>query len=201
MSQIPYFYRLLILIGVFGFISAFDLAIHGSGAKRWREYSVLLFGGLCGALFGAINDTFISSQISPEYFLFGKGLQGGDGFGLRVAIIGFQAGLAPGLLASMIYLYINSRNPKNPSLPYGKLLHQFWKPLAVAVLLGTLFPLFFGDHDLTGLRQTLEIILNKDRVDSVITVWWIHLGLYTGFLVGLPWGAFEIHRKRMIFAR
>jgi hypothetical protein len=45
-------------------VTCVDFVRHRRRAGKWREYSFLLLGGSCGALFGVINDYFITSQIS-----------------------------------------------------------------------------------------------------------------------------------------
>lgn len=196
MVGVPYEVRLLILLGVFASISLVDRGVHGSRARRWREYLFVVAGGGIGACFGAAVDILVSSRLAPEYFEWGKGIPGGEGFRGRIAVLGFQAGVAPGMLAAMIYLYVDSRRPERSSMGYWGLWVQLWKPTAVSILLGTVYPLVFGGLDPVGLRGALGTILSGERMDAVLIVWWIHLGLYTGFVAGLVWGARSVHRLR-----
>jgi hypothetical protein len=97
---------LLLLMLVVAFV---DWWWRGAQATRWREYSFLLAAGMFGGLLGVAIDQF-TATISPGYFVVGKGVSAGAGFRLGVAGIGFQAGLAVGMVIGGVYLLAN--NPR-----------------------------------------------------------------------------------------
>ena len=142
-----------LLLALLLFVAFIDLKKNRYAALKWREYSVLIVGGAMGAAFGALNDVLVSSPLSPEYFEFGKGVQAGDGFRLRVALVGLQAGVGPGALAMVVFLYVNSRNPVLPSLPYRKLLPLAVFPMVFAVFFGALFAACLASFDPLDFRE------------------------------------------------
>ncbi len=193
----PYHYRIVILVALLAVVAALDLALNRSRATRWREYALLLAGGLAGAAFGALNDVFITSAISPEYFVIGKGLPPDERLPAEVLWLGVQAGFGPGALAMGVYLYVNTRRPdRRPLLPHARLVRFAWMPLAGAVAFGAAFPLLFSSRDPIGFAGALSESLNPRQIWRFLVVWWTHLGIYTGFTAGLIAGATAIHRRR-----
>lgn len=75
------------------FVAALDLYRKGREATKFREYGFVLLAGAIGAAAGLVND-LITSSISPDYFILGKGLEDGPGFRMQVAIFGLIVGLA-----------------------------------------------------------------------------------------------------------
>lgn len=190
--------RLSILVALLALIAGIDYYRHRGGARKWREYGLLLFGGAIGAAFGAVNDVFVTSLISPEYFIHGKGLAGGDGFTTRVLLLGLQAGIAPGFLGMGVFLFINTRRPELPQLPLSCLGLQMWKPLLAAALFGGLFPLLFGTHDPFDFVEALRSLLDSAQGAAFLRAWWTHLGIYAGCAFGIGWAAVSLHRQRRL---
>src|ERR1041384_40139 len=58
---------------IFGVLALRDWRRHGNQATRWKEYLFLLGAVIAALIYGAINDQ-VTVTISPEYFLYGKGL-------------------------------------------------------------------------------------------------------------------------------
>jgi uncharacterized membrane protein YfcA len=69
---VPYWFRVALLLFLMSVVAAIDWGRNRQGATRWKEYGFVIVSGVVGALFGLLND-LITSSISPEYFLFGKG--------------------------------------------------------------------------------------------------------------------------------
>lgn len=78
--------RVTCLLVLMALVILVDLARNHSNATRHREYGFILLAGVVAALVGFVND-LITSSISPEFFVYGKGLAAGNGLRL-------QAGLA-----------------------------------------------------------------------------------------------------------
>ncbi len=68
--------RVALLAGFLLVVALVDFYRHGARATRYREYGFIIVTGLLGAVFGFVND-MITSSVSPEYFIFGKGLEDG----------------------------------------------------------------------------------------------------------------------------
>jgi hypothetical protein len=149
-----------------------------------------------GAVLGGINDYCITCRLSPEYFRLGKGIPGGDGFPLRVLILGLLAGVGPGAMTASVYLFVNSRNKDVPRLPWMRLSLWLGIPMAVAAGLALTLPFFLATWDPLGFRSVLHRLLDEDQIRRFLFVWWIHLSLYVGALLGLAGGAVAIHRTR-----
>ena len=192
----PYRLRFGFFLLLLSLIALYDLFRNRSRARKWREYSFLLLGGACGALFGAINDLAITSRISPDYFVLGKAIPGGEGFRERVLLLGLQAGLGPGIIGGAFYLYMNTRKREVPSIPFPALIVHLGKPLVGAAGFALLLPLCFSSTDPMGFRFELRGLLTPDETARFLKVWWIHCGIYFGLLVGLLWGAASIQRGR-----
>jgi len=92
------------------FVAAgYDYYRNRGGATRWREYRLVVVGGLVGAVFGMVNDV-VTSSIPPEYFTLGKGLAGGDGLQTRAALLGMQAGSSAGNSIAVNHKRLASRH-------------------------------------------------------------------------------------------
>lgn len=196
MDFIPWPWRIGLLLGILAVAALVDLYRHRARAGRWRDHLFILGGGALGAAFGGLNDYFVSSALSPEYFEWGKGLAGGDGLRLRAAWLGVQAGTAPGMIAATILLFAGRRPAAVPALSRGKILTFLGWPLLAAALAGAVFSLIFSSHDPVGFRPVLGRVLAPERIDRFLRVWWLHVGLYAGFLAGLACGIAGVARRR-----
>jgi hypothetical protein len=196
MAPDPYVWRLTVLLGILLLVAGVDLYRRPTGTRRWLDYAIPLLGGAIGAIVGWINDVFVTSPLSPDYFMLGKGIAGGEGFERRVAALGLQAGMGPGILTGALYAYVNLRRSEQPSLRTSQLALQLGKPLALAIATGILLPLLLGSWDPLGFRPVLTRAISVEGVRNFLRVWWIHVGVYLGTLLGLIWGATTIHRKR-----
>jgi hypothetical protein len=149
-----------------------------------------------GAAFGAVNDYLVSARLSPEYFVLGKGIAEGPGFGGRVAFLGLLAGFGPGALCMCLFLYANSRESKGPSLSFRRLLSLAWMPLAGAMVFGAVIPACFSRTDPLKFQDFAGRIMAAQRVSRFLLVWWIHGGIYLGFIIGTLAGILAIRRER-----
>jgi hypothetical protein len=195
MERFPFSYRAGLLAVLMGIGAVLDLWRHGRAATRYKEYAFIWLTGFLGCLAGGITD-LLTSSISPYYFMLGKGLLGGEGFNLRVAMFGVREGMSAGVIAGAICVYVSRRKSKYPPLGFGKLLGLLWIPIVWAVAGSLLLPLLFGRSDPAGLASKFYdggLALQLDRflvigqTDAFLHVWWIHTGLYAGLLAGLLW--------------
>lgn len=165
-------------------IAAIDLALHGRRATRWREYSLLLLAAIVGALCGMVVDS-VTSVVSPEYFVDGKGIAAGDGFRWRAVALGAQAGAGCGALLGGALMIAAGRD--------FSLHRSARKRVASACLETALWALGGGVAALptaTISRISLSWIRESaasrdDEVLRMSAVWLCHLGVYAGALVGL----------------
>lgn len=187
MPNIPYVWRLIALSIVVALFLALDLRKPNGQRHRWREYLFLLGCGGITALFGMGVDA-ITSHISPEYFLIGKGIAGGEGFFRRVAELGAQAGFAGGMIGGGILLLVNRR-------PEGamRLFRVIRLPLLLAAFAGAvaggvlaIFPFYT--------LPLAEDALDEPRAQRMTVVWFAHLGIYIGGMIGLIIAARQVRR-------
>jgi hypothetical protein len=166
---------------------------------RLKEYGFLLLAGCFGAAFAVMND-LITSWISPEYFVVGKGLEAGDGFLARVVWLAVKAGFAAGAGGGAIALYTNNPKPGSPSLPFMSLLVQVWKPIVCAALTGIGLGAAAHFASLPSPLSGLSIVMAVDDARWFTVVWYVHLGLYVGLAIGVMLVVVAIRRKRRAIA-
>src|SRR5271167_4903786 len=90
---------------------AVDFWRHGREAARYREYGFIWIAGILGGVVGFANDC-ITSSISPDYFIMGKGLEPGNDLRLRAGVYGLKAGLSAGIVGGAVCLFARARNAR-----------------------------------------------------------------------------------------
>ena len=188
--------RLVVLILALLVAAALDRWRYGAEARRAREYGFLLACGLVGAVAGASLDQ-LSVRISPEYFELGKGLEGGAGLALRASILGGQAGFVAGLIAGGALLLVNQPRPDRPLLSELRVL-RLGLPWVLALAVGAevVAGLVLPRLDPLGLEPWLKGLVADDRIEAFVTVQSMHVGLYSGALLGLSVACYRVHRAR-----
>lgn len=193
--------RVALLLGVLVLFALADWMRHRQEATRWREYLFLASAGILGAAFGAMID-LITSSISADYFIAGKGLSPGVGFKLEVATLGAQAGLVGGVVVGSLLLLANQ--PREgvvaPPLLLIRLLATCWRVFAFAVLSAILGGGVASIAKPTWFSIDLEGILDDAAIRGFTTVFCTHLGVYVGAVVGLVLSVRSIRRARAIEA-
>jgi hypothetical protein len=180
----PFDYRVTLLLALMAIISAIDLFRHRGAAIKHREYGFILVTGLLGAAVGVAND-LITSSISPDYFILGKGLDEGPEFRSHVAQYGVQVGFSAGVIGGAICLFATRRKSPHPAVPFSILLRALWIPVLSAVIGAGIFPLIFSSFDPARFDSQLNGLLENAQKSKFREVWWIHVGLYAGFAAGL----------------
>lgn len=188
--DVPFGLRLLALLGLLAVGAAVDVARHGKAATRPREYATLLLAGAIGAAFALVVDQ-VTSRLSPDYFVIGKGLEGGAGFARAVVVLSLQAGLVAGLVLGGVLLVAN----QGPSLPPHRLLGRALWPIGGALLLALPGMALASALDPLGLRAELGPLLAAGPLEDLVRVWGIHAGLYAGALVGTVVAVVDVRRR------
>jgi hypothetical protein len=188
-------WRLAALVALMSVVAWIDWRRHGERATRWREYSFLLVAGMLGGSFGVGIDQ-LTSTISPEYFIFGKGIPHDDAFRVHVASLGFQAGFVMGMLVGGIYLLANNPRPGRTSLSYGRLFRFGVAPIIAAAVAAPISALAIDNWDPLNLARELRDVLSPAEIDQFRLVWGIHVGLYVGGVIGTAVGVVKIRRSR-----
>lgn len=198
LGDLSFLARLGVLIAVLAAICAWDFYRRGRQATRWREYLFLVTAGAVGAAVGVAND-LITSSISPDYFLLGKGVPGGAGFQSRVIELGAHAGFFAAVVAVGIYLLANARRDGRRPLPLGGLARQVAKPLFCALAGGVVLGGVAAAWPLESALQS-EVLRSLEPAarERFVTVWGVHIGLYVGLLLGAIWGVVSIQSKRSL---
>jgi hypothetical protein len=192
-ERFPFFYRVALLLGLMMVAVAVDCWRHGREAARYREYSFIWIAGLLGGVIGFANDC-LTSSISPDYFIIGKGLEAGTNIRFQAGMYGFQAGLSAGIVGGAVCLFARAKNSRFSAEQMRRLIQALWMPVAGAAFLGLVLPIIAGGFDPMGLSARLDSLLNADQIIRFKRVWWIHTGLYAGLVVGLA--AMIIRHKR-----
>lgn len=194
-QTVPYWFRIALLLLVLSLVAAIDWLWNRQKATKWKEYGFVVVSGIIGTVFGFLND-LITSSISPEYFIFGKGLDPGDGLILRAGVLGMEAGFSAGAIAGAICLYASTRNNGRPPLAYRRLLGFLWRPVALAPATALVLVFSCRHLDPAGFSILLDETLDSQQMERFLTVWWIHSGLYLGLLVSVAWIVNDIGRLR-----
>lgn len=186
--------RLAVLVGVMLLVAAIDYARNRARATRWREYSFLLAMGSVGAAAGMAID-LVTSSISPEYFVEGKGLSAGASFRIEVLRLGAQAGFVVGCIGAGALLVANAAGKRRSSLPQRRLVVHSLAVVGIALagasVLGACGAVLgLSTPSVTG------VTIEPERLPRFEAVWWAHLGAYAGALVGLAARIVAIRRRR-----
>lgn len=195
LCQVPYFYRLLTLIILMSAIAAYDYHRHKITATKWREYAFVVAAGLLGSIVGLVND-LVTSSVSPEYFIIGKGLPAGAGLHIRAGLLGMKAGFSAGAIAAGVFLYASTRKCCRFAVDCRSFSRFARKPLTVAIFCSVALPLFFSSLDPLDYAGALQGLLVSSQVKRFLIVWWTHSGLYIGLVAGLTWAIAEARRKQ-----
>ncbi len=195
MPELPFWSRLLLLLAVLALLASWDRWRHGGEARRAREYAFLLVCGALGAALGGALDQ-VSVRVSPEYFVYGKGLDAGSGLAWRAAALGAQAGFVAGLVAGGVLLLTNQPRPERPPLPAAAVLRVTLPWLLGAALLGEAAGALAAPLDPLGLHRDLDGLVEPAAQKAFLRVWGMHAGLYLGALTGLVVAAVRLRRRR-----
>jgi hypothetical protein len=164
---------------------------------RAKEYAFLLYAMLLATVYAVAHD-HVTATISPEYFLYGKGLaEAPQPFRWAVTLLAIGAGLAPGLLAGAALLLAN--NPRRighpPQLAYRALVRLSLLPVAAAGVLAVVGGVVNAYLQI-GTTRAVALGVVPERVWRFVIVWAIHVGSYAGALLGCIAAAVLVVRLR-----
>jgi|SRR5579859_3048973 len=178
-------WRIAVAIGLFATLVALALwQLWTTGSvRRFQEYAFLLYTTGLAVAYGVVHDQ-VTVTISPEYFLYWKGLAS-DPRPLRwaAALVGVQSSWWTGLLGGAVLLVAN--NPRRrgpPRLPLARLARIAVLPL-IAAALGAVASGVAVAADLLG-RDNVPAAVVPGRADVFMTVWSVHIGSYAGAALG-----------------
>src|SRR5580658_10402493 len=104
-NYFPFSYRVVLLLGLMLVVAAADFYWKGPQATKFREYGFIVIAGAIGAAVGLAND-LITSSISPDYFILGKGLEDGPNFRAQAGLFGLQVGFSAGVIGGAVSLFV-----------------------------------------------------------------------------------------------
>lgn len=177
-TYFPLKYRLLFGLSVFSILAISDFRKNGWKSERLREYAFLLYCVFLAVAYGIIND-MITSNISSEYFVVGKGIVPGEGFKLRVAWLAVKGSYWVGLIYGVALLVAN-----NPYKHYARL--SFFKLYKVPIISISL-----------AVGASLTSYLYFQSHYEFFIVMMIHKAAYIGSLVGGLLGIGFVIRERI----
>ena len=183
-DHFPFSYRIILLLGLMLAVSLVDFYRNGARAAKFREYGFLLITGAVGAGFGFAND-WITSSVSPEYFTLGKGLEESPDLRIQAGLFGLRVGFSAGVIGGAVCLYASRRKSARPPVPFSRLYRMLWMPVTGAILCGIALPLGFSRFDPAQFSAQLDTLLDAERISRFRQVWWTHIGLYAGMVLGL----------------
>jgi hypothetical protein len=190
--DIPFWIRISALVALMAVVAGADLWYSRGRSTRWKEYLFILLMGCAAAVFGSLTD-FVTSSISPEYFIFCKELPA-EGIRWNAMMLGLQAGFSAGAIAGALCLFIGTRKRAEANISSLSIAMLAWRPILLAVIFGAVIPLTCGWFDPFDFVEHFSRPLGPDRAKSLLTVWHVHLGVYLGLGAGLVWMIATIHR-------
>jgi hypothetical protein len=173
-NYFPFSYRVVLLLGLMLVVALVDFYRKGPQATRFREYGFVVIAGAIGAAVGHVND-LITSSISPDYFILGKGLEDGPDFRVQAGLFGLQVGFSAGVIGGAICLYASRRKSAYPPIKCSRLLQMLWMPITGAVLCGIAVPLAFSQLDPAHFSAQLNGLLDAGKLNRFRQVWWTHV--------------------------
>ncbi len=194
LDEVPYTARVVALLVVAGTAASVDLWRHKDNATRWKEYLFVLGGGLATGAFGMASD-LLTSTLSPSYFILGKGLPL-DSLPQSAMELGLKAGFSGGAIASAICVWAATRRSSFPQMRLTALALVVWRPFLLAMVLASVFFVSLSGIDPLQFGSRLDSLVSSEELVRFLWVWWIHLGLYTGFLIGSFWSVLAVGRRR-----
>ena len=141
-NHFPFSYRIVLLLGLMILVALVDFYRKGREATKFREYGFVIIAGTIEAAVGLVND-LITSSISPDYFILGKGLEDGPNLRIQAGLFGLQVGFSGGVIAGAVCLYASRRKSAYPPLKFSHLLRMLWMPVTGAIFCGIAVPFVF----------------------------------------------------------
>jgi hypothetical protein len=189
------FERLAILVALMAMIAWIDWRRRGAESTKWREYGFLIAAALLGSLFGMSLDN-LTATLSPEFFIYGKGIEAGDGFRGRVTYFGFHAGLLAGAIVGGLFLLANNKRSDRPSVTYRRLFWFAWRPVLLAIAGMPPLAALFCFVDPLRLGERAIDFLTPEQQRWFLVVLGINVGGYLGGSLGTIWGVLRIRKMR-----
>lgn len=201
--------RIAIGLGIFTTLAIVDYRAHRERATRWREYAFLFLCVLCAMAYGILND-LVTSRISIEYFLYGKGVAARVSgevaanperhrgtLDLEAMRIGTLATWSAGLIAGATLLVTNTLG-RRPRLRMGQMLWTIPSIGVAAMTVAALGGWVGSTGFFTRFSDDFTEMLARDemRPYRFMAVFGVHLGGYVGALLGLIGGALMVWRRR-----
>ena len=173
-----YEHRLIALLVFMAGMTLFDFYKNPPGQRhRPATYGFILAAGTIGAIFGLGVDQ-VTSRISVDYFIHGKGIPYNNSFDYHVMLLGLKAGFSAGAVAGCFFVIANADKSQTLYLyPYLVL------PLLLAIFAGTFLGCLQFQSGLLTQREVVEN-LGHFRAKYFTTVWMVHAGVYAGGLLG-----------------
>tara|TARA_R110000868_G_scaffold117600_10_gene312330 strand:+ start:1459 stop:2046 length:588 start_codon:yes stop_codon:yes gene_type:complete len=162
---LPLKYRLPFGLFIFLWLAIVDYKKYGWKSERLHEYGFLIYCVFLAVIYGIANDV-ITSSLSAEYYTFGKEIDSGEGFNMRVAWLAIKGSYWVGLILGVILLVANNPYKSYPRVPLPKL----WKYPLIPIGFTIIF--------------SLTIYLNIHNHYGLYVVMKIHKAAYCGSLVG-----------------
>jgi hypothetical protein len=126
-------YRIVLLLGLMLVVAVVDFYRKGPHATKFREYGFIVIAGVVGAVIGSVND-LITSSISPDYFILGKGFEESPDLRVQAALYGLKVGFSGAVIGSAICLFASRRKSAYPPVQCSRLLRMLWMPVADTTL-------------------------------------------------------------------
>lgn len=199
------FVRIGLGVAIFACLAIVDIRRNGREARRWREYLLLIGCVGVALLYGIINDQ-LTVTISPEYFLYGKGVAESLGTDTpseaamrwEAVKVGMKATWSAGLIIGVVLLFANNPKKDLPPLPFGKVYRLLPLMLIVPAVCATILGVIGYLGGLTWLSDDFPMLLRDNlwRPYRFMAVYGMHLGGYIGGALAAVIAAVLIRRAR-----
>jgi hypothetical protein len=196
LPSLPYWARALLAAAFLITFAGIDFLRNRERATRWREYLFWVLCGAAGSVFAVLND-LVTSRLSKEYFVVGKGLPVEDSAGFVWEVVAFatRVGFVAGLVIGGALLVANNPAPRLRPLRYRTLAGYLLLPLAAALVTAPLVATI-RSWDVQALGGELRQSLSEEDVQAFLRVQRIHVGLYAGGCAGTVAAAVAVGRRR-----
>lgn len=194
----PLWARLVTAFLIFLVMGIIDWRRHPENPRRAKEYLFLLSVTGLTVTYGIFHD-WITSTISPEYFVLGKGIsRTAPHWQLQVSWLAVKATYWVGLLVGATLLILNNPRPGRLQLNYPQLFKTTTVCLGAAILAAPIFGLIFYLNYKRMLGAEAAVLVHPDLF---ALVWGIHNGSYIGGLIGTIAAGFIVRQKRKKLAK
>lgn len=191
----PFKYRVIVITSLFLFFGIRDYMKNPTNPKKAKEYCFLFSVAIVAMIYGIFHD-FITYNISPEYFIYGKELESAkEGYSFDVIKMAMTALWSAGLVVAAVFLMVNNPKKEGSQLSYPTLWKFTLYPLGISILFA--IPIGLTVYfKILPLQNYFPSLTGSEVETRLLTTWGIHIGSYLGGIFGLIVASIRIVKLR-----